>query len=257
MATLRCDQARCMQQACLAKPSRFWTCQQRRRALHSFQHGRRRGQRQAKAQAVARATAAEFDYAVIGGGIIGLCVALELLKHASQPSVALLERRLPCSGATGAGNYSLSSTTMFLIPHRSKCMHSLCAAELFTVTVSVHGRRMWSKQKAMDSIMLPAITEATCMHGACSSGCGCNACMMPAFLTGQGYIWLAHRQPNSPGWAIAQRSKQLWESMVDTAQKPAGNVHHHKRSGSKADIEWQVKSQCTHAPSADVIVTSL
>lgn len=57
---------------------------------------------------------------------------------------------------------------------------------------------------------------------------------------GQGYIWLAHRQPNSAGWAIAQRSKMLWESMIDAAEKPARNGHRRKRLGSKADIEWQV-----------------
>ena len=57
---------------------------------------------------------------------------------------------------------------------------------------------------------------------------------------GQGYIWLAHRQPNSPGWAIAQRSKQLWESMIGAAETPAKNGHRSKKLGRKADIEWQV-----------------
>lgn len=57
---------------------------------------------------------------------------------------------------------------------------------------------------------------------------------------GQGYIWLAHRQPNSPGWAIAQRSKQLWESMIDAAETPSTNRHCSKKLGRKADIEWQV-----------------
>ena len=45
----------------------------------------------------------EMDVAVVGGGIIGLWVALQLLHHPTQPSVALIERELPCSGATGAG----------------------------------------------------------------------------------------------------------------------------------------------------------
>ena len=52
---------------------------------------------------MSQAAASEVDVAVIGGGIIGLCVALELLTHVSQPSVALIERQVPCSGATGAG----------------------------------------------------------------------------------------------------------------------------------------------------------
>lgn len=45
----------------------------------------------------------EVDVAVVGGGIIGLWVALQLLHHPTQPLVALIERELPCSGATGAG----------------------------------------------------------------------------------------------------------------------------------------------------------
>ena len=57
---------------------------------------------------------------------------------------------------------------------------------------------------------------------------------------GQGYIWLAHRQPDSPGWAIAQRSKQLWESMIDAAETSSKNGHCSKKLGRKADIEWQV-----------------
>ena len=52
---------------------------------------------------VNRATTSEVDVVVIGGGIIGLCVAFQLLCHSSKPSVALVERQVPCSGATGAG----------------------------------------------------------------------------------------------------------------------------------------------------------
>ena len=51
----------------------------------------------------AQAATAEADVVVVGGGIIGLSVAFQLLNHASRPSVALLERKVPCSGATGAG----------------------------------------------------------------------------------------------------------------------------------------------------------
>ena len=50
-----------------------------------------------------QATTSEVDVAVVGGGIVGLSVALELLSHASKLSVALVERQVPCSGATGAG----------------------------------------------------------------------------------------------------------------------------------------------------------
>ena len=56
---------------------------------------------------VNQAITSEVDVAVIGGGIIGLCVAFQLLCHASKPSVALVERQVPCSGATGAGKSSI------------------------------------------------------------------------------------------------------------------------------------------------------
>lgn len=52
---------------------------------------------------MSQATTSEVDVAVIGGGIVGLSVALQLLSHASKLSVALVERQVPCSGATGAG----------------------------------------------------------------------------------------------------------------------------------------------------------
>lgn len=129
-----------------------------RTPAHGCRRKYRTYQMNPRAQIAAQAVATEVDVAVIGGGIIGLCVALELLSHASHLSVALIERQVPCSGATGAG---------------------------------------------------------------------------------QGYIWLAHRQPNSPGWAIAQRSKQLWESMIDAAETPSTNRHCSKKLGRKADIEWQ------------------
>lgn len=58
--------------------------------------------------AVACHRTVEADVAVVGGGIIGLWVALQLLHHPSQPSVALVERQLPCSGATGAGSVMLT-----------------------------------------------------------------------------------------------------------------------------------------------------
>lgn len=31
---------------------------------------------------------------------------------------------------------------------------------------------------------------------------------------GQGYIWMAHRSPGTPGWELARRSKRLWEELV-------------------------------------------
>ncbi|VVB15419.1 unnamed protein product [Arabis nemorensis] len=49
-----------------------------------------------------RASRSSFDVLVVGGGIIGLTIARQLLI-ASDLSVAVLDKAVPCSGATGAG----------------------------------------------------------------------------------------------------------------------------------------------------------
>ena len=45
----------------------------------------------------------DADVCVLGAGIIGLCTALALLRAEPQLRVALVDRQVPCSGATGAG----------------------------------------------------------------------------------------------------------------------------------------------------------
>jgi glycine/D-amino acid oxidase-like deaminating enzyme len=58
-----------------------------------------------KAAAAARTAAVtdEVDVAIIGTGIIGLCIAKKLLED-TQWSVAALDQKAPCAGATGAGD---------------------------------------------------------------------------------------------------------------------------------------------------------
>ena len=67
-----------------------------------------------------------------------------------------------------------------------------------------------------------------------------------ALCAGQGYIWLAHRQPDTPGWAIAQRSNHLWETMLDTRQHRQQSCKHITLS-SREDVEWQVAHFLWHA----------
>lgn len=43
-----------------------------------------------------------FDVVIIGAGIIGLSTARQFLLH-SDLSVAVVDKEVPCSGATGAG----------------------------------------------------------------------------------------------------------------------------------------------------------
>lgn len=43
------------------------------------------------------------DVCILGAGIIGLCSTLALLRADPALSVVLVDRKVPCSGATGAG----------------------------------------------------------------------------------------------------------------------------------------------------------
>ncbi|KAK1318301.1 hypothetical protein QJS10_CPB04g01861 [Acorus calamus] len=54
------------------------------------------------AAAAASALGSEFDVVVVGAGIIGLTIANRFLTS-SDLSVAVVDSRVPCSGATGAG----------------------------------------------------------------------------------------------------------------------------------------------------------
>ncbi|GBF90631.1 hypothetical protein Rsub_03203 [Raphidocelis subcapitata] len=54
------------------------------------------------ARAVANAEPIDADVVVVGAGVVGLCIAHQLLQH-TRLSVALIDRQQPCSGATGAG----------------------------------------------------------------------------------------------------------------------------------------------------------
>ncbi|PRW59188.1 FAD-dependent oxidoreductase domain-containing 1 [Chlorella sorokiniana] len=45
----------------------------------------------------------DVDVCILGAGILGLCTALVLLREDKHLKVALLDREVPCSGATGAG----------------------------------------------------------------------------------------------------------------------------------------------------------
>ena len=60
-------------------------------------------------EAVISASSRTFDVVIIGAGIIGLTIARQFLIG-SDLSVAVVDKAVPCSGATGAGKvYSLGS----------------------------------------------------------------------------------------------------------------------------------------------------
>lgn len=54
-----------------------------------------------------------FDVLIIGAGIIGLTIARQFLIG-SDLSVAVIDKAVPCSGATGAGNVILNLSAFFL-----------------------------------------------------------------------------------------------------------------------------------------------
>jgi glycine/D-amino acid oxidase-like deaminating enzyme len=47
---------------------------------------------------------------------------------------------------------------------------------------------------------------------------------------GQGYLWLAHRDPASPAWQLAVRSKQLWQELLASTLPQL----------TQGAVEWQV-----------------
>lgn len=57
----------------------------------------------------------EFDVVIIGAGIIGLTIARQFLLG-SDLSVAVVDKAVPCSGATGAGeNVQYELLMLFLV----------------------------------------------------------------------------------------------------------------------------------------------
>ena len=67
-----------------------------------------------------------FDVVVIGAGIIGLTIARQFL-FGSDLSVAVVDKDVPCSGATGAGKFffffinSISISLLSVICFPRKC----------------------------------------------------------------------------------------------------------------------------------------
>lgn len=60
----------------------------------------------------------EFDVVIIGAGIIGLTIARQFLIG-SDLSVAVVDKAVPCSGATGAGeNVRYEIVILFVVCHR-------------------------------------------------------------------------------------------------------------------------------------------
>jgi len=216
-----------------APPAALNHGQGRRPPSHGCRPKHRTYQLHPRAQVGAQAAATEVDVAVIGGGIIGLCVALELLSHASHLSVALIERQVPCSGATGAGAtiycFVCGPASLRTCCH-SFVLHPLCLLAFWQAACVLHAQPEAS----------PHASDAPSTHESTHLVNSAELLLHLLANAGQGYIWLAHRQPNSPGWAIAQRSKQLWENMIDATETPSKNGHRSKKLGRKADIEWQV-----------------
>ena len=60
---------------------------------------------------------------------------------------------------------------------------------------------------------------------------------------GQGYLWLAHRDPASPAWQLAVRSRQMWQDLLAPTVPQLTQVA----------VEWQVQhAQGMHRPALGV-----
>jgi glycine/D-amino acid oxidase-like deaminating enzyme len=51
-------------------------------------------------------------------------------------------------------------------------------------------------------------------------------------VSGQGYVWLAHRDPSNVAWKLASRSKQLWEEFVSQDGSAAESLTEWEQTGS-------------------------
>lgn len=81
-----------------------WTPVQQPNRAASTTAGRCGSARRRPAAAAAAPTGdLEVDVCILGAGILGLCTALVLLREDEHLKVALVDREVPCSGATGAG----------------------------------------------------------------------------------------------------------------------------------------------------------
>ena len=57
--------------------------------------------------------------------------------------------------------------------------------------------------------------------------CTSRECEVVLAAAGQGYIWLAHRDPHSAVWPLAVQSKQMWQDWLCEG------------TPSESDVEWQ------------------
>ena len=177
-----------------APPAALHHGQGRRPPSHSCRPKHRTYQLHPRAQVAAQAAATEVDVAVIGGGIIGLCVALELLSHASQLSVALMERQVPCSGATGAG----ASTYCIVCGPASlrTCCHSFVLHPLCLLALWQAARMLHTQPKASPRASYASSThESTNFLSTVQSHCYISLLMQVRATFG----WLTGNQTHQDG----------------------------------------------------------
>ena len=127
------------------------------------------------------ASARDVDVLVLGGGIIGLACAREILRREPEVRVALLEAGPGlCAGATGAGQGCA-------VPAVSLPSH--CRPSVVMVTLPVGAR-------VERNVFLCVPTHAPARR----------------------YLWMAHRDPQDAAlWELASRGQRLWAAEADRA----------------------------------------
>lgn len=155
------------------------------------------------------ATGLGVDVIVVGAGIVGLSTAATLLKRDPSVSVAVVDRAAPCAGATGAGVH----TRLVLI-------------EWLEVS-QFHNFRAYSHN-----------ISHNCASGHNSS---CRKNPPHTISAGQGYIWMAHRDPGSFAWKLAATSRQLWQQLIPRLYSGGS-----PNSTFGNTVQWQVVHTDTH-----------
>lgn len=100
--------------------------------------------------------------------------------------------------------------------------------------------------------VMPHICRASALHKQLLTYCMSSNCIaepdamhLCLHCTGQGYIWMSHRNPHSPAWHLAARSKAMWEQLVRSSPQLA------------TAMEWQVCAMLSAAAHHSVWLQSV
>ncbi len=146
-------------------------------------------------------------------GIIGLCTAHALLQN-TDLSIALIERNQQVPGASLNNGAATGAGRLLQVSH-----HPCSALTSSTPRYAMAGI-------VTDRSRSPAQRRRTPQPWSWPACCG-TLQNCSTFHAGQGYIWLAHRDPASAAWQLAQDSCARWQRLLEQPHL------------SPSHVEWQ------------------